>query len=609
MNLRDGQLRVGSGAVGSCLRTGAGPEPVELWNLRQPDRVRALHAAYLAAGSQILVTNTFAAQRPALEMADCADRVGDINRAGVALAREAAQDRAWVWASVGALGLGLALDDFSDADLMEVYREQCGALCAADALLLETFADVREARAALAAASEVGRPIIFQLGPMAAGAGRWERAAELVRLAEPRAVALGCNCRNPTEVAEVIRFLAGLTRLPLTAAPNAGQPRIERGAVTYELNPDAFARAADPVVAQGVVVFGGCCGTTPAHIRAVALALAGRAISAPAVRAPPPAPSAGARSVGRPAPNPVRDLLSKPRVLISVEVRADRMLPLAEIVRAARLLVEAGADLLDVPDNPGATVGRDALVTASRLQQELGRPTIAHASVTQSNLLRTYSALLGGWDLGVRGLLAVTGDAPALGPLAPWARRVADVRTSVELLRLIRGLREGRLLNGEQLAEPPDFCAGCAVGRPTPGQVRWLRAKVEAGAEFVFSQPVFRVEDYARLRDAVGDLPIRFFPGILPLTSRRSAETLAAGKVPGIEVPSEVVSAYERYSSPEDQRRHGLAAAGELACAIASAARGIYLIPPFGRRGCGDAVEIVRRIRAVAGRGATPALS
>lgn len=599
LNFTDRRLRIGSGALGSCLRVGFGAaEPVELLNLRQPDRVRALHADYLAAGSQVLVTNTFAANRLALQEVGEESRVEAANRAGVALAREAAGGRAWVWASVGALRLGLRLEDFSDADLLDIYREPCAALREADALLLETFTDPREARAALQAASETGRPIVFQIGPTAGGAQRWERVEALLRLAEPCAAAIGCNCRHPEDVADTVRFLAARTALPLTAAPNAGQPRIARGLVSYEFSPEDFAQAALRIAEMGVSVLGGCCGTTPAHIRRAAEALAGRSVVTARAR-PVVAPSVGAPpTVPASAPNAVREIMASPRFLICVETRADRSLTLPDIVDSARVLIEAGAELLDVPDNPGATVGRDAMVTSARLQEELAVPVIAHAGVTQANLLRIYSSLLGGWDLGIRGILAVTGDAPSMGPLAQWTRRVADLRSSVELLRLIRGLREGRLLNGDELADPPDYCAGCAVGRPTPGQVRWLRTKVEAGAEFVFSQPVFCLEDYHRLQDAVAGLPIRWFPGVLPLVSRRNAESLAGGRIPGIEVPASVVSAFARYESPADQRRHGLETAARLACEIAASARGLYLIPPFGRRGYADTADLIRRVRA-----------
>jgi homocysteine S-methyltransferase len=258
-------------------------------------------------------------------------------------------------------------------------------------------------------------------------------------------------------------------------------------------------------------------------------------------------------------------------------------------------------DLFDVPDNPGATVGRDAMVTAARLQDALQIPAICHLSVTQSNLIRLHSSLIGCWDSGLRGLMAITGDAPSMGHLGNLAHRVVDVRSSVELLRLIRGLRDGKIINGEGLADPPDFCAGCAIARPIPAQTRWLRTKIDAGAEFVFSQPVFTLDDYKKLCDAVAGLPIRFFPGIMPLTSHRNAVSLASGRIPGIHVPADVVTRFEQYESPEDQRRFGLDQADELAAGISADASGLYLIMPFGKRCYEDTARIIRRIRTQRG--------
>jgi homocysteine S-methyltransferase len=171
------------------------------------------------------------------------------------------------------------------------------------------------------------------------------------------------------------------------------------------------------------------------------------------------------------------------------------------------------------------------------------------------------------------------------------------MRSSVELLRLIRGLREGRIINGEGLADPPDFCAGCAVARPIPPQIRWLKTKIEAGAEFVFSQPVFTLDEYKKLRDALADLPIRFFPGVMPLTSHRGAAFLAGGRIPGIMVPENVVAAFTKYEKPADQRRFGLDQAHELAAGIAAEAAGLYLIMPFGKSCYEDAAQIVRHVR------------
>lgn len=599
MNRLGQTVLIGSGAIGTCLREkgGIGDEPVELLNLRQPAAVKSLHAAYRAAGSRILVTNTFAANALVLEDAGAASLCEEINRAGVILAREAGQADCLVWASVGPLHLGLRLDDYTNAALAEIYGQQCAALGGADALLLETFVDVREAAAALQAAAASGLPVIFQIGNTGGGAERWQRIDQLLDLAHKTGVrAVGTNCRHPEEIVRVVSYMVGHTGLPVTASPNAGHPRIERGVVEYEFTPEDFARAAVTLAEAGAAVVGGCCGTTPEHIRKTAEALGERAVlPRPRVRieaGEAPLPS------GRPAAvNPVRALLQADRFLVSVEIRADRTQSLGEIVHGASEVAAAGADLFNVPDNPGATVGRDAMVTAARLQNDLGVPSICHFSVTQSNLMRLHSTLIGCWDSGLRGLLAITGDAPSMGHLGNLAHRVTDMRSSVELLRLIRGLREGRMINGEGLADPPDFCAGCAVARPIPPQIRWLKTKIEAGAEFVFSQPVFTADDYKRLQDALADLPIRFFPGIMPLTSHRGAAFLASGRIPGIVVPEHVVAAFTRYEKAADQRRFGLDQACLLARSIAPTSSGLYLIMPFGKSCYEDAAAIVRHVR------------
>jgi len=212
--------------------------------------------------------------------------------------------------------------------------------------------------------------------------------------------------------------------------------------------------------------------------------------------------------------------------------------------------------------------------------------------------MRLHSTLIGCWDSGLRGILAVTGDAPSMGHLGSLANRVVDLRSSVELLRLMRGLRRGSIINGEGLADPPDFCAGCAVGRPIPAQIKWLTKKIDAGAEFVFSQPVFTLDDYKKLCDALADLPIRFFPGLLPLISHRNAAFMASGRIPGISVPASVVADFERYESLADQRRLGLDQAATLAMAMAGDAAGLYIIMPFGKRCYEDTAQIVKSINS-----------
>ena len=591
---------ISSGAIGTCLRqaSGIGDEPVELLNLRQPETVRSLHAAYRKAGSRILVTNTFAANTIFFGEAGIGELCKETNRAGVALARKAGGSECLIWASMGPLGLGLRLEDYPADALLGVYRSQCEALGEADALLLETFVDLREARAALQAAAETGLPIIFQIGNTGGGSQRWERVDQLLAEAHRVGViAVGTNCYHPDEIVRVASYIGAHTDLPLTASPNAGHPRIERGLVKYEFTPDDFAATAVALADAGAAVIGGCCGTTPEHIRKMASVLGSRAVlSRPRISiSPERTPVVSQRPEA--TANPIRSMIKSNRFLISVEIRADRTQSLNEIVQGASGAAAAGADMFNVPDNPGATVGRDAMVTAARLQDALQIPSICHLGVTQSNLMRLHSTLIGCWDSGLRGLLAVTGDAPSMGHLGNLAHRVVDMRSSVELLRLIRGLREGRIINGEGLADPPDFCTGCAVGRPIPAQIRWLKTKIEAGAEFVFTQPVFTLDDYKKLRDALAGLPIRVFPGIMPLVSHRSAVFLASGRIPGIVVPEDVVTSFVQYDSPADQRLFGLDQAGELAAGIAADASGLYLIMPFGKRCYEDAAQIIRRVK------------
>ncbi|MEE9913463.1 MAG: homocysteine S-methyltransferase family protein [Deltaproteobacteria bacterium] len=598
------RILIGSGAIGTCLRQagGAGDEPVELLNLRQPETVKNLHASYRAAGSRILVTNTFAANALVFGDAGVADLCEAAARAGVALARAAGGSDCLVWASIGPLGLGLRIDDYPADALVDIYRRQCGALGGADALLLETFVDLLEARAALEAAVATGLPVIFQIGNAGGGPERWQRVDQLLAEAHRLGVtAVGTNCHHPEEIVRVASYILAHTALPVTASPNAGHPRIERGVVQYAFTPEDFASAALTLAEAGAAMIGGCCGTTPDHIRRMARALGDRAVL-PRPQKPIVAgqsPRAPERT-GR-ADNPIRSLMQSNRFVVSVEIRADRTQTLDAIVQGASEVAKAGADLFNVPDNPGATVGRDAMVTAARLQNDLRVPSLCHFSVTQSNLMRLHSTLIGCWDSGLRGLLAITGDAPSMGHLGSLAHRVVDMRSSVELLRLIRGLRDGKIINGEGLADPPDFCAGCAVARPIPPQIKWLKTKIDAGAEFVFSQPVFTLDDYRKLSDALAGLPIRFFPGIMPLVSQRSAAFLAGGRIPGIAVPENVVAAFARYATPADQRRCGLDQALELASGIAAAASGLYLIMPFGKSCYEDAAQIVRHVRSLRG--------
>jgi len=351
---------VGCGAIGTALyRRAPSAETVETLNLSEPELVRGLYRQYLEAGARTLTTNTFAANPRALAEIGQADLCADINAAGVELARQAADGQAYVFASVGPLGLGLASEDYSDATLLDTFLRQCDALQRADALLFETFTDPREARLALSAGSRIGLPIVFQIGNVGGGLGRGERIRRLADLASGESVvALGANCQHPGAIEETLDILTACTALPVTVAPNAGHPAIVRGVAQYDLDPQDFARIGARLAARGAALVGGCCGTEPRHIRALAAAIAGKTVAprrprelvVAAVKPPPPPAALDV--------NPIRRLLQRKTAVVSVEIRAERNQTLPEILAGANLVRDAGADLFDVPDNPGATPSR-----------------------------------------------------------------------------------------------------------------------------------------------------------------------------------------------------------------------------------------------------------
>jgi len=603
-------VTIGDGALGTRLVDLSGlavelPEALTLDPVGR-EHIGRVHREYLEAGARIIETNTFAANSRRLERVGLAEQCELINRTAAQIARSAVGDAAALVAgSVGPLDLGLAEKDTSEEEVASVYRRQIEALAGAgvDVLFLETFSSVLEARAALVEAKRTGLPVFFCLGGQSISRAYARRTVErLVELAEEMAVeAVGANCMPPYDLGRVLTELAGRTSRPLMAYPNAGTPTVVRGVIRFDLPQAVLLAEAQGWLAMGVQVFGGCCGTAPEHIRALSEALAGKPVvprSArievrPRVKSKVEVPAAVTLDPNHPIRRVLREAA---RPVIAVEVRSSLGRSLAQTVDAAGVLVEAGADLLDVPDNPGGNPGRDCVACAYLLQERYTIPTIFHKSATQANALQLHSYLLGAADLGVRGLLAVTGDPPHVGPFDRWASRVGDIRSSVELLRLVGLLRAGQLINGQPLPEPVDFAAGCGFA-PTmnlESQTPWLERKIDAGAEYVFSQPVFRLEDYQRMREATRHIEIPIFTGLFVLTSSRQAEYLRSGKIPGIVVPEDAAGRIAEFSDPADQAKAGLEMTHQMIDRLAGESPGIYLIMPFHRESFAWTAELVR---------------
>lgn len=604
---------IGDGAIGTQLHgavaPGVLPESLNLDPAGQ-ELIRKVHVAYAAAGARIIETNTFAANPLKLEPLGLAVRCEEMIAQAVALARGAIPPDLLVAGSVGPLDIGLAAKNLPAAALETAYRRQIRTLNeqGVDLFILETFSSPMEAHIALSEAKATGLPVFFALGGQAVCRPYARRVVlELIELANQFQVqAVGLNCVAPYDLSQLLPVLLDHTNLPLLAYPNAGTPVVVRGQVQYDLPQDVLLTEAQVWRQHGVAIFGGCCGTGPEHIRTLAAQFGGQPVQARATSAAKPVSVRG-RTGKQAAPvsgtdNPIRLKLKQgPYPLISVEVKPSLNRTVQETAEAMAPLIAAGADFLDVPDNPGANPGRDCLACAAALQQRYPAPVIIHKTATQTNALHLHSYLLGAADWGIRGVLAVTGDSPHVGTFDRLASRVSDVRNSVELLHLLALLREGALMNGQPLARPVDFAAGCAFAplQQIQPQVQWLHKKAEAGAEFVFTQPVFAVEDFRRMREACADVAIPFFVGIFPLVSARQAAFLQSGKIPGITVPAQVVDQLAAYSNPADQVKAGLDLSRNLIQALAGECRGLYLIMPFHKESAALTAGLVKEIVAL----------
>lgn len=566
--------------------------------------VRELHEEYAAGGADAVTTNSFAANRIALEREGIAADVAFLNERATALALDAAAGKCMVAGSTGPLNLGLQRKDFTERALEEIYSEQITALAraGADFITLETFIDPVEAAAALRACRNGGLPVIFNLRGWKQGQEKnlavWEPVLRLCE--ETGVVAVGCNCAPPQDIAHSIRVLRNMTSLPLAAQPNSGTPRIERGAVTWQEPAEGLTAWFQRYLEMGVRIVGGCCGTTPAHMRDVSRTVrkydpSSRPVEQLVVSAPITEKSAQSVRI-----NPLSGLLAEDRLLVSVEIRAGSGKNLRDVMDSCTLLPLDRIDLFDIPDNPGAGVGRDSAMASVALQERFGIPVIPHRATTHTNAIQMQSGLLASWDMGIRGILAVTGDVPQAGDHQGIASRVIDVKSSVGLLRMIESLNAGKLISGRTISEPCGFIPGCAFNPngPQEPQIGWLRKKSESGARFVFTQPVFDEEGLDRIARAAGQFEeMRFFAGILPLASARQARSLADGRIPGILIPERFVEELERYPLPEDQKLRAEEMAVSLARTAAGSLRGIYLIPPFSRDGMDIASRLILALR------------
>jgi len=574
-------------------------------NVRAPDLVREVHRQYIKAGADVIETNSFGANRLKLTQYGLQADVRELNRAAAKLAKEEAGDRVLVAGAVGPLGVRIEpYGPTSAEEARQVFREQMQGLeeGGVDLFLLETFSDLHELHEALLAAREVNAslPVIAQMTIGADGHTPYGASPEDVARALDRwgADVIGLNCSvGPQAILECIEKMVSVTTKKLSAQPNAGMPRDVGGRSMYMASPEYMATYARHLIQAGAKVVGGCCGTTPDHIRAIVegvrplqprLAVGG-AMSAERQGASDGAGAQPKKTGVDPTPFAERsrfaERIATGAFVTSVEIVPPRGVDASRMLADVKRLKQAGVDAVNVPDGPRAQSRMGALLTSVLIEQQAEIETVTHYACRDRNLLGMLSDLLGAAAVGLRNLLIVTGDPPKMGPY-PDATAVFDI-DSIGLTNLVRNLNRGLDPGGNAIGAPTRFAIGVGVN-PAPidldHEIKRFEWKVDAGAEFAITQPVFDAAQLERFLERIAHVRIPIIAGIWPLISVRNAEFLA-NEVPGVSVPESIITRMRRANdqSKEHAVAEGIAIAREMLQRVRPSVQGVQVSAPFGK--------------------------
>jgi homocysteine S-methyltransferase len=598
------RVLVADGAMGTMLYTRGVfiNRSFDELNLSQPDLVRGIHQEYAKAGAEILETNTFGASRPRLAAFGMSEKLKDINRAAVRLAREAASvlsagkstDGPFVAGAVGPLGVRIEpLGPTSFAEARQAFREQIDALLEAgvDLLILETFGNLDELREAVAAANEASGgeiPVIAQVtiddfGHLPGGTDTetFTRALDSWQVD-----AIGLNCSvGPKATLETIERMMQFSSKPMSAMPNAGLPMRIEGRNIYLCSPEYMAQYARRLLWAGVRIIGGCCGTTPDHIKLIRSETRSLQPAQKKLATTVEEPEAKAHAL---APVPMAEKsklgakLAAGKFVSFVEILPPRGIDASREIDGARRCAEHGIDCINVPDGPRASARMSAQVTCQLIQQQAGIEAVNHFCCRDRNILGIQSELLGTHTVGVRNLICITGDPPRMGAY-PDATAVFDV-DAIGLVNIVRNLNHGLDIGGNPMGSQTALVIGVGAN---PGalnldeEIRRFEWKVEAGAEYVVTQPVFDLDDLERFLRRTEHVRIPVICGIWPLTSYRNAEFMVNElRVP---VPEEFMERMRRVDNAEKAREEGVAIAREMVTRVRHLVQGVQLSAPFGR--------------------------
>ena len=592
--LKDSIL-IADGAMGSMLHEAVGAQRCfDELNSTEPEAVFRVHQAYIEAGAQIIETNTFGANRFKLAPLGLGEEVQRLNSRGVKIAREAREAAArevLIGGSIGPLGLGVQARHPEPEEIVSFFLEQAQALeeRGVDLFILETFTYIEEILHAIdAIRSFSGLPIIAQLTYAEEGTayGDLHPSEAAAQLKNKNVQVIGANCTlGPQSLLPIIRELTSVDDLRVSAMPNAGFPKREGDRIVYpKSSPEYFALFAREAAAAGVRVLGGCCGTTPAHIRAMAEAV--KSLRPSKVHAS----SIAVEAVAKPAPLLERAPESKlwkniqaGKFQVSVEIDPPKGIALDRVYEQVEKIMSCGkVDAIDINSGAMARVGMDALIVAGALEAR-GVETIPHLTTRDQNIIGLQAALLGAWTVGcIRNVLAITGDPPSVGDY-PETSGVYEV-DSVGLVKVLHRLNQGTDWSGKTLGGATNFTIGVAVNPVADNldeEIARFVSKIEAGAHFAMTQPIFDPEHwYTFLKKLGGKSPIPVLIGIWPLNSYKQALRLN-NEVPGIVIPESLLKSLE--SAGTAARERGFEVAREMLAWSRTELAGAYLIPPFKR--------------------------
>jgi len=576
--------------------------------LLNPDIVARIHREYIEAGAEIIETNTFDANRFRLEFYHLQDKIKEINKAGVEIAKSVAGDDVYVAGSIGPTGKLLEpLGKIKTQQIKDVIKEQAEILISAgvDLIILETFVSLNELDAAIEAVKEVSDkiPLIAQKTfPEDGAILATDFPIEVVKhIKEKGVTVVGSNCTvGPQRMFSIIKSMYQ-DDVILSAQPAAGIPTLVDGRSVYHASPEYLATYAKQLVEAGVKIIGACCGSTPSHIKAIANAVKDLRLKRPEVnirikeqkheKIEPPKESKVEIITAEDKKSNFAKNIGK-KFLTTVELDIPRGLDMSSVIEGAKYLKENGIDAVNITDGARARFRMDPVAISHLVETKVGIETITHIACRDRNLIGLQGLLLGAWALGIKNILAITGDPTKIGDF-PHATTVADV-DSIGLIKILKNMNHGLDAVGNTIGEPTNFLIACAAN-PTAQNLDYeisrLEKKVEAGAQIVFTQPLYEMRTLELFIKKIEHLKIPIMLGILPLRSYKHAEFLH-NEVPGINIPDWVRE--KLYLAHDDAGKVGVEISAQFLKEAKHLVQGAYLLPPFKKYHI--AVEILQKI-------------